>query len=154
MTATPPLVPLLLGLGLLAVSVVIHALTVALLFRWFHRIHLPPTHTFIHAAWILVRVAWWTVLAHLLEVAVWAMAFVKIGALPDLDTAAYFSLVTYTTVGYGDVLLPAGWHVLAGIEGLTGILMAGWSTGVLFGVVSRMVAGLDRSRTGHGSEAP
>lgn len=148
MTTPPTLLPLFLGLGLLAVCVVIHAVLVALLFRWFHH-RLPAGFPFLRAAWILVQVAWWTVLAHLLEVGVWALTYVKIGVLPDLDTAVYFSLVTYTTVGYGDVLLPTGWHVLAGIEGLTGILMAGWSTGVLFAVVSRMIVGVDRPRADH-----
>ena len=47
-------------------------------------------------------------LLHLAEAVVWALFFVLIGALPDLETAAYFSLTSYTTVGYGDVVLPAG----------------------------------------------
>jgi len=53
-------------------------------------------------------------------------------------TALYFSSVTYTTVGYGDVVLPEGWRLAGGIEALTGILMCGWSTGFFFSVVSRM----------------
>jgi hypothetical protein len=58
-----------------------------------------------------------------------------------LSTSFYFSAVTYTTVGYGDLVLPETWRLFAAVEGLTGILMCGWSTGVFFAVVSAMYAG-------------
>jgi len=51
--------------------------------------------------------------------------------LPDFPTAAYFSLVTYATVGYGDVVLGQEWRLLGGVEGLAGILMTSWSTAIL-----------------------
>jgi hypothetical protein len=50
------------------------------------------------------------------------------GALPDLTDAFYFSAVTYTTTGYGDIVLPQAWRFGSGVEALTGILMCGWST--------------------------
>jgi hypothetical protein len=61
-----------------------------------------------------------------------------VGALATLETAVYFSLVTYTTIGYGDVVLEPAWRVLAGIEGLTGIILVGWSTAFVVAVVNRM----------------
>ena len=61
-----------------------------------------------------------------------------IGCMPDLHTAFYFSAVTYTTVGYGDILLPVEWRGLAGAEALTGILMTGLSTGFFFMILSKM----------------
>ena len=45
--------------------------------------------------------------------------------------------VTYTTVGYGDLVLPQEWRLLGPVEGLTGILMCGLSTGFFFAVVSK-----------------
>ena len=59
-------------------------------------------------------------------------------AFKDFDSAIYFSSVTYTTVGYGDLLLPEPWRLAGGIEALTGILMCGWSAASFFSVVSRM----------------
>lgn len=45
----------------------------------------------------------------------------------DFITALYFSAITYSTVGYGDVL-PTGWlRILAGIEALNGLVLIGWS---------------------------
>lgn len=58
--------------------------------------------------------------------------------MPDSHSAFYFSSVTYTTVGYGDLVLPYKWRLLGGVEALTGILMCGWSTGFFFMVVDRM----------------
>ena len=49
----------------------------------------------------------------------------------------YFSLVTFTTVGYGDVVVEKGWRIMAGIEALNGILLLGWSTAVLLAVAQR-----------------
>ena len=127
------------GLGLLAVCVVIHAICLDLLLGWFRHRQARGDLVRRHAAWVLVQVAWWTVLAHLIEMLLWALAYRGLGLLPNIEVALYFSSVTYTTVGYGDVLLPLRWHILAGLEGLTGILMAGWSTAFLFAVMSRLI---------------
>ena len=58
--------------------------------------------------------------------------------MPDLHAAFYFSAVTYTTTGYGDLVLPEAWRLVGGIEALTGILMCGLSTSVFFTVVYRI----------------
>jgi voltage-gated potassium channel Kch len=61
------------------------------------------------------------------------------GAMVDLQSALYFSAVTYTTTGYGDLVLPQEWRLVGAVEALTGILMCGWSTGFFFVVVSQML---------------
>jgi hypothetical protein len=91
----------------------------------------PPT-------FLLMRIAGWLVLLHLLEIAAWACLYAWGRAVPGVDAAFYFSAVTYTTVGYGDLVLPPAWRLVGGVEALTGILMCGWSTGFFFSVVSRM----------------
>ena len=53
-------------------------------------------------------------------------------------SALYFSAVTYTTTGYGDLVLPEQWRLVGGVEALTGILMSGWSTGFFIAVVNRL----------------
>ena len=75
---------------------------------------------------------------HLSEITVWALFYFLRHALTDLASAWYFSAVTYTTTGYGDLVLPQEWRLVGGVEALTGILMCGWSTGFFFAVVSRM----------------
>ena len=60
--------------------------------------------------------------------------------MPSLETSFYFSSVTYATIGYGDIVLPETWRLLAAMEGLTGILMCGWSGAFFFAVVSKLYA--------------
>jgi Ion channel len=56
--------------------------------------------------------------------------------VPNAEAAFYFSGVTYTTIGYGDVVLATPWRMLGPIEGLMGILMCGLSTSLLFAVIN------------------
>jgi hypothetical protein len=74
-------------------------------------------------------------LVHLAEAIVWALFFVLVAGLPDLESAVYFSLTSYTTVGYGDLVLPEPWRLLGPIEAAVGVLMLGWSTGILVTVI-------------------
>jgi hypothetical protein len=90
----------------------------------------------------LVSVAWWLLLLHLGEICVWALFYWWQRCLPDAESAFYFAGVTYTTVGYGDLVLPLEWRLLGPIEALTGILMCGLSTGYFFAVVNRSLAAL------------
>jgi hypothetical protein len=78
------------------------------------------------------------VLLHLFEISVWAAFYLWQEAMPDWQAALYFSAVTYTTTGYGDLVLPAEWRLAGGVEALTGILMCGWSTAFFFTVVNRL----------------
>jgi hypothetical protein len=88
--------------------------------------------------WLFIHVAAFMVLLHLVEISVWAGFYVWKGAMPDSQAAFYFSAVTYTTTGYGDLVLPVEWRLVGGVEALTGILMCGWSTGFFMATVTRL----------------
>jgi hypothetical protein len=90
--------------------------------------------------WRFVRVAWWLILLHLAEIVMWALFYWWQKCLPDAESSFYFSGVTYTTVGYGDLVLPKEWRLIGSVEGLTGILMCGLSAGLFFAVVSKCLA--------------
>ena len=127
---------LIVACSVMALCVVIHAAGLAMALRWLHR---PPGATRVAANLLLfIRVAVWIVMLHLVEILVWAGLYTWNAALPDLATAVYFSAVTYTTTGYGDVVLPPGFRLDGGVEALTGILMCGWSTGFFVAVVQRL----------------
>jgi hypothetical protein len=123
--------------GLMAVCVIIHAAGVSEALTWMPE-RLDLSARFWRCTWLFISVAGWMVLLHLLEITVWAVFYLWKDALNDLPTALYFSAVTYTTTGYGDVVLPSEWRLVGGVEALTGILMCGWSTGFFFAVVSRL----------------
>ena len=131
------LVHLVAALFLLALCVIIHATGVTLALRWVPR---RPGTVLRFWRWtrLFFRVAAWMIVLHVIEIGIWALYYTWAGALPDLTSAFYFSAVTYTTTGYGDVVLSESWRLLGALEALTGILMCGWSTGFFFAVVSRM----------------
>jgi hypothetical protein len=120
-------------------TVWMHATGIALLLRYSTRARAqPPTATFAIMR-TLLRVIGWLIVLHLAEVAVWAIFYLWRGCLPNAESAFYFSGVTYTTVGYGDVVLAKPWRLLAPLEGLVGILMCSLSTGYFFVVVNRIL---------------
>lgn len=86
----------------------------------------------------LTRVVFGLLLLHLLQIVVWALAYHWSGCFPDFVTSFYYSATSYSTAGYGDVSPPGNWRVLGALEAVTGILMFGWSTGVLFAVVHHL----------------
>src|SRR5258708_5889744 len=129
---------LLVAWCLMALCVITHATGLTVAFRWMKRTSAPVEGRFWPAAWVLVCIAGWTLLLHLIQIAVWAFHYAWTDAMPDLQSAFYFSAVTYTTTGYGDLVLPEEWRLVGCVEALTGILMCGWSAAFFFAVVSRM----------------
>jgi hypothetical protein len=76
--------------------------------------------------------------AGFLESALWARFYVWAGALPTFAEALYFSLVTFTTLGYGDVTLHEEWRMLGAFQAANGILMFGWTTALIVAVAQRV----------------
>ena len=76
---------------------------------------------------------------HLMETAVWAAVYQWWGLFPDYETSLYFSLGSYTTIGYGDVLLPQKWRLLGAVEGISGVLLCGLSTAFIFVIVNALL---------------
>ena len=131
---------LLAALGLTAVTVIIHGLGAMASVRHVARLWNERKGRLkrLGAELLIVRLVSVLLLLHLTEASVWALFFALVGALPDLETAAYYSLTSYTTVGYGDVVLPEPWRLLGPIEAAVGVLMLGWSTGVLVAAIGRI----------------
>lgn len=80
----------------------------------------------------------WMFIAMIVEALLWALLYLyhpAITTLPDLENALYFSVVTFTSVGYGDVVLTGDWRMLAALEGVNGVIMFGWTTALIFYVI-------------------
>ena len=77
---------------------------------------------------------------HIIEIFIWALAYLLVlpdGELQSLESAFYFSAVTFTTLGYGDITLGSDWRILSGLQAIDGILLIGWTTAFLFAVLQR-----------------
>ena len=132
----------LIGAALVAVTVTIHALGTAFLVRYLASTFLDRTGHWgsksVLTALMLAALA--LVFLHTLEIMVWAGVYkslVPVGELANFETAVYFSFVTFTTLGYGDITLSDGYRLLSGIQALNGILLVGWSTALMFAVVQK-----------------
>ena len=79
-------------------------------------------------------------IAHLAEIALWALVFIGCGEFRDLAAALYHSAENYTTLGYGDVVMSASWRLLGPLEAADGMLMFGVSTALIFTVINRLVS--------------
>jgi hypothetical protein len=92
-----------------------------------------------------------TAVAHLIQIALWALAYLLCGEMATLETAFYFSAQNYTALGYGDVVLSQRWRLLGPLEAINGLLLFGLSTAVMFAVLSRLITNRLRHQHGHGS---
>ncbi|QDV75627.1 potassium channel family protein [Botrimarina mediterranea] len=95
-------------------------------------------HRWIRTEVLMVSLVGGLLVTHLLEMGVWATLYWSWGMLPDFETAAYYSSTSYTTVGYGDVVLPTKWRMLGPVEASVGVLMLGWSTAIIVAIVQKV----------------
>jgi voltage-gated potassium channel len=97
-----------------------------------------------HSAALMIRFAVAMTTLHILQALLWA-AFYRWQCLPSWEASFYFSAASYSTVGYGDVVLPRAWRTLGPVESITGMLMCGLSVSGLFAILARVVASEERS---------
>ncbi len=123
---------------LVALTVFVHTAGIAVLLRRLTSLYALQPNNVWPVIRRLLRIIWWLILLHLAEISIWGLFYLWRGFLANAEAAFYFSGVTYTSLGYGDVVLAKPWRLLAPIEGLVGVMMCGLSTGYFFVVVSRI----------------
>ena len=123
---------------LMAVTTIIHAGGMILLLH-----DLKQQRTGVLAWWQKSREYWIVTIIltmfiiAVLETLVWAFAYLALGAIEGLEKALYFSMVTFTTLGYGEIVLEERWRLLASFEAANGIIMFGWTTAIVIAAVQR-----------------
>jgi hypothetical protein len=98
----------------------------------------------LHLMAVMVATAVVLMVAHTLEVFVWALAYAIVGAAPAGSDLLYFAYVNYTTLGYGDITPVEAWRLKGPMTAMNGIMMFGWSTAVLFEVLRKTYEHLAR----------
>jgi hypothetical protein len=78
-------------------------------------------------------------IVHLVEIGLWAVAFMVCGEFKSFEKAYYHSAMNYTSLGYGDIVMSESWRLLGPLETLSGMLLFGISTALLFAVLNRLV---------------
>ena len=92
----------------------------------------------VRSAALIVRFTIVMIVLHLSQILLWA-AFYRWRCFSSWESAFYFSTTSYSTVGYGDLVLPSEWRNLGPVESVTGVLMCGLSASFLFAIVTRLV---------------
>jgi len=96
-----------------------------------------PARPRLHLMLVMVGTAVALMVAHTLEVFIWALAYALAGAAPADSDLLYFAFVNYTTLGYGDITPVQAWRLIGPMTAMNGILMFGWSTALLFEVLRK-----------------
>ncbi len=132
---------------LITLTLSVKSAVMAVLIVWGRGYFARSLHRFglFRCAELMVRFTTFMVCLHLLEILLWA-AFYRWKCFSTWEPAFYFSSTSYSTVGYGDVILPRVWRLLGPAESITGVLMCGLSASLLFALVSRLVGHEERFR--------
>lgn len=130
---------LAIGTLVIIVNAVIQAEMFAFYGRRLEKLTLVLRHRFqrfANTASIVTGVLF-VMLVHTLQVWIWASVFMALGAFAQLEPALYFSLVAFSTVGFGDITLGHEWRLLSALTAANGFLSFGWSTAHMVELVRR-----------------
>lgn len=75
---------------------------------------------------------------HILQFMIWAELFILLGEFSDFNTAFYHSMVNFSSLGYGDIVMSETWRLLGALEACNGLLMFGLSAGAMLAIMASM----------------
>ena len=106
-----------------------------------HKAKTQPSHKKFQKLIFLDAIVVMMIVAAIVEAMIWAGYFTMAGAIETFEESLYFSIVTYTTLGYGDITLGEEWRILASLEAATGIIIFGWSTANVMSAIQNIYFG-------------
>ena len=133
------LINIIIGCFLIVLTTIVHAAATN------YVIHLVVTqtkaklkqHKYLKMFWISVIVLL-MFFASIIEAVIWAISYLALDAVQTVEEALYFSIVTFTTLGFGDIILNESWRLLASLEAANGIIIFGWSTAIVMAAVQKL----------------
>jgi hypothetical protein len=149
------LLSLLLAAGVLLSSVLCYGMATTLIVHlvvWLIRTGYTGLGFWKNVA-VMMIVTLVTAAAHLIQIALWAVAFLMVGEISTFEKALYCSAENYTALGYGDIILSERWRLLGPLEAINGLLLFGLSTAMMFAVLSRLITNRLHLQIGHLGQA-
>src|SRR5262245_29816581 len=109
------------------VCMMVHVAGIMMMAEWMlrRRDYFEQNATKRHFAVLIITLFSGVVSLHLIQTGLWAMFYYTQGLFGDFETSLYFSMVSFATIGYGDVLLPSRWRLLGVVEGFAGVILVG-----------------------------
>jgi hypothetical protein len=134
-------IALLVAVMIAFFCLLLHVTGTLLIAEWLlhRRDYFEQTASMVRFGFLLLFLFSMMMLLHLTDITVWGIFYYSRGWFADFETAVYFSLGSYTTIGYGDVVLPQRWRLLGGIEGIAGVLLCGLSTAFIFAAMNGII---------------
>ena len=127
---------ILFGVLIICINVILQSVITVFSLKYLHQFNSKKKRISIKAVLLQMSLSVSLLtLLHGAQCTIWAAAFYfnpEIDNLYSFKEAIYFSLITFTTVGYGDVVIDSDWKILGGLEAINGIMMVGWSTALMF----------------------
>lgn len=129
-----------LGTLIILSTVIIHALFLTNIFELIERIS-PLIFKLTKRFWLailMVITVWLVFVAHIVEIWIWAGLYLSLDEFNSFSDALYFSTSTFTTVGYGDIVLSEKWRLISSFQAANGFILFGWSTAFIFEIMSKL----------------
>ena len=132
----------MIGAVLLGLTVIIHAVAMDLLYKGYlhYKSFIRRLNKHSWKVLILIIVVLGIFGANIVQIWLWAFVYyaLETDVLKNFEMALYFSTVTFTTVGYGDIVLNEKWRLLSSFESANGMIILGWSTAFIFEIMSKL----------------
>lgn len=135
-----------LGMGVSLLNIAVHAAAMSVLVRALRTRLVMSFHrsAMVRLVVIMVTAVAVLMIAHICEIAIWAILYAAVDVTPPGADDFSFAFVNYTTLGYGNVLPEPRWDLIGPMTAMNGVLLFGWSTAVLFQVLSVTYRELER----------
>src|ERR1700754_2195236 len=132
---------MLIAAVIVSVCLMVHVAGILLMAEWLlsKREYFERKATKRHFAVLVISLFSGVMLLHLIQTSLWAVFYYTQDLFGDFETSLYFSMVSFATIGYGDVLLPRRWRLLGVVEGFSGVILCGISTAFIFAVMNAML---------------
>ncbi len=137
---------LLLGSLIIILTIAVQVIILGTLNRFYGyvRKHIRKDYSTVQQIFVVSASVLWLVLGITINTWIWAISFLMTGEFKDLEEALYFAIASFTTLGYGDVLLDQNWRIFGALSAVNGLIVFGLNTAFL---VELMLSVWGRSRT-------
>jgi len=141
---------LLIGTAMIGTSVFLHVGGLIAIIAWLRskKSIIDNNHPYIGASRVFLASVWGVFLLHAIGILGWGILYVMLDQMETLERSLYFSIVTYTTLGYGDIVLEPRWQFLSGLEAINGVVLIGVSTAFLFAILTHVFQRLGILKSG------
>ena len=131
-----------IGTAMIGFTVAVHVGGIVALTAWLRTRFLPVLGPETFSTLLAIRLIFVTVFGafflHAIEIWSWAHLYLRLGQFESLERSLYFSTVTFTALGYGDITLEPRWQLLSGLEAINGVVLLGVTTAVVFAVLIKI----------------